>query len=203
MIIITDTLINEIHRHHLTARRGGRDAENHARKAGDLLLQAKSAISAGWLNWVEAKICFPVRQVQRYMALARGTIQKQGRAPTQRTMFIPQMGKFYFTSPDGSGGDSITFVVEPSLELPGSFFVSRFYDLDLYTFTRHPVLADRVEESLQFCGLEDPTTATWMISHSDGVLVALETFSCQETNERSIQREKNFVYGRLKPARFG
>jgi hypothetical protein len=97
----------------------------------------------------------------------------------------------------------MSFVVEPS-EHAGFFFISHLYDNgDIYDCTRRPVRADWVEESLQFYGLADAAKATWHVRASPGVRVALETINTEETNERNIQRERDFIRGRITRAEFG
>jgi DUF3102 family protein len=66
------TLADEVNREHLAAFGKAREALEHARRAGELLLQAKAALKhGGWLAWVKEKCHFAPRTAQRYIRLAQ------------------------------------------------------------------------------------------------------------------------------------
>lgn len=69
----TDNLAQQIQRHHDDAQRCAGEAVEHARRAGDALLQAKAEIGHGnWLPWFEkAGFTFAERTAQAYMRLAK------------------------------------------------------------------------------------------------------------------------------------
>jgi hypothetical protein len=61
--------INAAHAAAETALRAGLD---HARTAGELLVQAKAQLGHGqWLPWLERNVCFSLRTAQAYMRVAR------------------------------------------------------------------------------------------------------------------------------------
>jgi hypothetical protein len=66
------TLADQIHEAHAAATQAAHDALEHARRAGELLLQAKAAVShGGWLQWLREH-CLDItpRTCQRYMLVA-------------------------------------------------------------------------------------------------------------------------------------
>lgn len=68
---LTD-LAAEINQAHQLAEQSARMAIDHARRAGELLIQAKAAVPHGqWLPWLSENVTVGVRQAQRYMRLAQ------------------------------------------------------------------------------------------------------------------------------------
>ena len=66
-------LAADINAEHERAFGKATEALEHARRAGELLLQAKAAVGHGeWLPWVEANCKFSVRTAQGYIRLAQG-----------------------------------------------------------------------------------------------------------------------------------
>jgi hypothetical protein len=64
-------LAAQINAEHSHARACARKALEHARRAGDLLLQAKAAMGHGaWLPWIARNCEFTARTAQRYIELA-------------------------------------------------------------------------------------------------------------------------------------
>ncbi len=65
------TLAAAINSEHAFAFGAAHAALEHARRAGELLLQAKAEIEHGaWLPWIEQNCKFSARQAQRYMTVA-------------------------------------------------------------------------------------------------------------------------------------
>lgn len=65
------TLAAEIRREHAAGKAKARDAVDHARRAGELLLRAKDRVPHGdWLSWLACHVEVTPRQAQRYMRVA-------------------------------------------------------------------------------------------------------------------------------------
>jgi Protein of unknown function (DUF3102) len=66
-------LAQAIEREHQAAYSAARTALEHARRCGELLIQAKAAVPHGaWLPWLQENTTVGARQCQKYMRLARG-----------------------------------------------------------------------------------------------------------------------------------
>lgn len=73
----------EINSEHRAAFGKAREALEHARRAGELLLQVKAEAGHGeWLPWVEANCKFSERTAQGYMRLASQWDRLQGKSAT-------------------------------------------------------------------------------------------------------------------------
>lgn len=71
MNISLSTLPAEIDAEHEQAQGKARDALEHARRAGELLLEAKKQVGhGGWGDWLQAQCIFSARSAQGYMRLA-------------------------------------------------------------------------------------------------------------------------------------
>jgi hypothetical protein len=73
MTILTTTLATQINAEHQAAGQAAQSALEHARRAGELLIEAKAALSHGtWLPWL-AEHCptIPERTAQAYMRVAQ------------------------------------------------------------------------------------------------------------------------------------
>ena len=76
-------LAAEINAEHERAFGKAREAIEHARRAGELLLETKAAVGHGeWLPWVAANCSFSARQVQRYMTIAENWLVVQAKYDT-------------------------------------------------------------------------------------------------------------------------
>jgi hypothetical protein len=65
------TLTADIRHHHTEAQRCAGEAVEHARQAGELLLQVKAGLEHGaWLPWLREQVEVSPRQAQRYMRVA-------------------------------------------------------------------------------------------------------------------------------------
>jgi len=80
---ITDTLPAKINAEHEAAFGSAREALEHARRAGELLLEAKAALKHGeWLPWIESNCKFGERTARNYMQLATGWERLQEKSAT-------------------------------------------------------------------------------------------------------------------------
>ena len=71
----TQKIIDQINTHHKNATNHVKDAVESAISAGKLLLQVKASLPHGtWKTWLNTNIDVSERQVQRYMAAAKGKI---------------------------------------------------------------------------------------------------------------------------------
>ena len=67
-----ETVAAEINREHEAFREAARSAVEHARRAGERLLEAKAQIGHGkWLPWVREHLSFSEHTAQTYMRVAR------------------------------------------------------------------------------------------------------------------------------------
>ncbi len=70
---IRTTIASEINEHHAIAIARAGEAVHHAKEAGRLLLDVKTALPHGEFGkWMEQNITVSVRQAQRYIAVAEG-----------------------------------------------------------------------------------------------------------------------------------
>lgn len=187
-------LATEINREHKLATARADEAIAHATAAGKLLIEAKAALPHGqWLPWLLDNIVVTARQAQRYMLVAQGKPMPIRALPAKTTpvshlevdaprifagqpdpaAFVPEPGHCYAAvAPDGS-----IYVVEPSKNHPGYFFVSKLDAVsDTVEQTRRPIGAAWVETNLRLYGLDSQPVAPWRMKASAGVLEALETF---------------------------
>src|ERR1051326_4295337 len=66
------TLASSIHEEHLACIEAARNSVEHARRCGELLIQAKTQVAHGeWGAWVEAHCGFADRTARMYMQIAR------------------------------------------------------------------------------------------------------------------------------------
>lgn len=182
MNTITTTIVNDIAHHHAQAITKAGETVAHAQQVGKLLQQVKDTLQHGaWLPWLAENVAFSPRQAQRYLQVAAGR-PLPIRAPANTTpvshsvpvaTFAPQTDSSYIYAT----GEGEIFLVEPSSEHPGFFFVSCMSAHDAaHTYTRRPVHADWVSTILKDFGLDDPDTAAWRTTASAGVVDALGTF---------------------------
>jgi hypothetical protein len=169
--------INEQHR---LAIAKARDAIEHARRAGELLLRVKAALPHGaFLQWLAANVDVTPRQAQRYMAAALGKpmpvraikYDAVSQLPEREAAFVPMSGCAMWTR-----ADRAVFFVEQS-EDTGYFHASRVEtpgaDDVVHDYTHRPVRADYVELVLQQLGLHEPSSAAWRIARGCRVSGAL------------------------------
>ena len=73
-------MADEINAEHNAACRAAQTALVHAAECGRLLIEAKAAVGhGGWLAWLEANTSVSARQSQKYMRLAKGWTQIEGK----------------------------------------------------------------------------------------------------------------------------
>lgn len=80
---VSPAIADEINAEHERAYGKAREALEHARRAGELLLQAKAGMQHGeWLPWLTAHCSFSERTAQGYMRLARDWDKLQSKSAT-------------------------------------------------------------------------------------------------------------------------
>jgi hypothetical protein len=187
---MSDLRINiaaDINRLHELANKSADEAVDFAKQAGLLLMEAKAAVQHGeWEDWLAENVWFSPRQARRYMQVAQGralparsvaTAIPAAPAKTDtvtvlkdwmpRPSFIPVVGHSCWCASDDS---EIGYLVEPSMNQPGFFFLSHFSDDGCAClYLTRPIRADFVETWLKSEGLADPARAKWRIQPCDGV----------------------------------
>ncbi len=197
---IRATIANEINGHAEQATAKANEAMHHAIEAGKLLLEVKASLAHGQFGaWLETNVKVSARQAQRYMAVAEGKpvpvralsskydtvshlTDEGAQAVTDWPVptWTPTPGHWMTTvTEDGSA-----WAVVPSLEHPGFFHISKFYqdpaakpdptqpDWDgesLFAGTKRPVRADVVEPMLQHFGMKEPVKAEWASREKPGL----------------------------------
>jgi hypothetical protein len=139
-----EEIASKINEEHTRAFGKAQDALNHARAAGELLIEAKSLLKHGeWGNWLAENVAFTERTAQSYMKLARNwdslskneTISDLGLVKTLSLISdVPKVGDYveawvpplspdrdYFTLPFEDGR---CLVISPSLKHDGFYEVS-------------------------------------------------------------------------------
>lgn len=181
--IALNPIATAINHEHSLAIKHADQAIGHAKRAGELLLKAKTQLPHGeFCAWVGANVTVTQRQAQRYMAAALGkptpirAIAKNDTVSHLPTpSFIPDNTYWYWIASNGEGMD---YVIEPAAENPGYFFVSHInVDGDTYDCTSRPILARFVEISLESFGLKDAANIVWHKRQSSGVTEALATIN--------------------------
>ena len=91
-VVVLDDLAKQINIEHVAAIEHARSAIQRARKAGELLIQAKYACSHGqWLPWLTAKCpAIAERTAQAYMRLARSCLVDPLRAAILESLTLSQ-----------------------------------------------------------------------------------------------------------------
>jgi hypothetical protein len=80
---LSTTAAAEINAEHLAATGKAREAIEHARRAGEMLLDVKAGLGHGeWLPWLKKNITFSERTAQTYMRLATRWDQLQSKSAT-------------------------------------------------------------------------------------------------------------------------
>jgi len=187
MAEISTSIVAEINQLHELASSTARQAVGYARRAGELLLQAKKDLPHGEFGkWIAANLNISDRTVQRYMAVASGREVPMralaGKTDTVSELhsFIggedldkivdgtwvpqwkPRAGHWYWTVTDTGA-----YWVVPDVQNPERFHVSRLYsekgkgDAELFDGTRWPESADLVEARLKLFSMADPSQAQW------------------------------------------
>lgn len=159
----TQTIINQINIHHKNARKHFNDAVESAKAAGALLLQVKASLPHGmFTTWLNDNIDVSERQVQRYMAAAKGkniplllsvdkndmvsvlqtTVQSKG--IWKNGKWEPEAGCMYLFNEDGA-----SYWVLPCTEGCKWFHVSKLYDgprMSTDGFYRHYTIFSVVDD---------------------------------------------------------
>lgn len=96
----------QINTEHERAFGKAREALEHARRAGELLLQAKAAVDHGqWLPWLAANVAFSERTAQGYMRLAARWDTLQTKSATVADLGLRDALKCMSTPADPGHGD--------------------------------------------------------------------------------------------------
>jgi len=81
--VVKPGLAGAINAEHEAAHGKAREALEHARRCGELLLEAKRVAGhGGWMSWIETNCRFSERTARGYMQLASGWEQLQGKSAT-------------------------------------------------------------------------------------------------------------------------
>ena len=201
---IRATIASEINGHAEQATAKANEAMHHAIEAGRLLLEVKASLEHGQFGeWLETNVKVSARQAQRYMAAAEGkptpirslsskydTVSHLTELPLSsiRTDTFTNWPAPTWTPTPGhwmcATTDDAAWWVVPSLEHPGFFHISKFYqdataepdpnqpDWDgasLYAGTKRPARADVVEAMLQHFGMKEPVNAEWSSREKPGL----------------------------------
>lgn len=199
-MVISTNIANEINTHAAQATSKANEAMHHAIEAGKLLLEVKASLAHGQFGaWLDANVAVSPRQAQRYMAAAEGkpvpvralsskydTVShltdesKKSVTDWPVPTWTPTPGHWMHTVTE----DGAAWWVVPSLEHPGFFHISKFYqdpeakpdpnqpDWDgesLFAGTKRPVRADVVEGFLQHFGMKEPVNAEWTSREQAGL----------------------------------
>lgn len=169
------TIASEINEAHGLAIAKACEALEHARRAGELLLQAKGAIGhGGWLPWIEANCSFSARTAQRYMNLSEGWDRLQGKYDTVSHLTLNRalsliskaVDAEYLHLNDASElstnlPDGRLILISPSANHPGYFFVNCVNTRDwIAEGWERPVKAEYVPACLN--ALRVPPDWPWM-----------------------------------------
>ena len=201
---IRATIASEINGHAEQATAKANEAMHHAIEAGRLLLEVKASLAHGQFGeWLETNVKVSARQAQRYMAAAEGKptpirslSSKYDRVSHLTELPLSSIRTDTFTNWPAptwtptpghwmcATTDDAAWWVVPSLEHPGFFHISKFYqdataepdpnqpDWDgasLYAGTKRPARADVVEAMLQHFGMKEPVNAEWSSREKPGL----------------------------------
>jgi hypothetical protein len=190
IMLTFDSHGKEINRRHLLAQQTATDAVEHARVAGNLLIEVKKDMKHGkFQHWVSNQLGVSMRQAQRYMAVAQGkpvamrqlaeksdTMVSHLKKLFDKPMFIPELGHKYETVVWTSGTEALWVRIDPFKPLQEHNYLIRcfthkedgFDKLGFMDQTIKPVPAALVNATLKSFGLEEPQSANWNISPSEG-----------------------------------
>jgi hypothetical protein len=187
---ILETNIVEINRLHSLAQASAYDAIKYAKQAGLLLIDTKKRLKHGdFQHWVSNHLGVSMRQAQRYMAVAQGkpvamrqlaeksdTVVSLLEKFLDKSLFIPELGHKYETVVWTSGTEALWVRIDPFKPLQEHNYLIRcfthkedgFDKLGFMDQTIKPVPAALVNATLKSFGLEEPQSANWNISPSEG-----------------------------------
>ena len=159
----TQTVIDQINKHHTNAMKLAEEAIESAKSAGELLLKAKAALPHGsWENWLKTNTSISVRRAQRYMARAKdksvplsNLLSKndklsylppnaQSKGIWKNGKWEPEAGCMYLFNEEGA-----SYWVLPCTEGGKWFHVSKLYDgprMSTDGFYRHYTIFSVVED---------------------------------------------------------
>jgi hypothetical protein len=83
------TLAESVNQHHRECEQAARSAIEHAKAAGELLIEAKAQIPhGGWLPWLRENAECSVRMAQNYMTIASSWALIESETNTQRVSYL-------------------------------------------------------------------------------------------------------------------
>ncbi len=187
---ILETNILKINRLHSLAQASACDAIKYAKQAGLLLIDTKKRLKHGdFQHWVSNNLGVSMRQAQRYMAVAQGkpvamrqlaeksdTMVSHLKKLFDKSLFIPELGHKYETVVWTSDTDALWVRIDPFKPLQEHNYLIRCFThkeegFDKSGFmdqTIKPVPAALVNATLKSFGLEEPQSANWNISPTEG-----------------------------------
>jgi hypothetical protein len=132
------TLAAAINAEHGAAEADARQSLEHARRCGELLLQAKAKCGhGGWIPWVEKNVRCGPRQAQKYMLLASRWDELGDQAKTNRGSFLSIRQALKLLS-DATGGDATGWSVFNMTPEHRQWSCQRFWDREaVYTYLLH------------------------------------------------------------------
>jgi hypothetical protein len=187
---ISTNIANEIGYLHEIAIAKAKESLSHAKAAGGLLIEVKSAMQLEQFEkWLDEDVKLSAQQAQRYVDVAEGkpipirllssnsdTVPHVTEAASpweSPPSFIPMIRFSYFLALD----DQTWYLIEPSKCHQGFHFLSYFQKDGKpgFEYLRRPVKAKAVEVFLQKLKLQDPATADWQLKPCEGVDYAGQT----------------------------
>lgn len=144
--------ISEINREHALALRHADKAIEHAKRAGELLIEVKNALPHGeYLPWLAENVTVSPRQAQRYMRAALGKPLPIRAIKSDTVSFLPPrspvMAHVFFGSVTDDILDAEILMMQESADAPGYFYIA-FLSGDVI-FTKRPVSEDALDASIK------------------------------------------------------
>lgn len=187
---IQESQIEEIKRLHILAIKTASSAAEYARQAGMALMEIKKELKHGeFLSWVEKNLDISVRQVQRYISVAKGKAipirllagKYDSVSHLEKSRFVPEQGTISMSvTMDENGSPDVDALVESCKEHPNFFFVTVYRNQEggtcLPLHTSRPVEAEVVQDYLDYFGREHSSAChyKWKVRNG-GVMEAGET----------------------------
>lgn len=107
----------DINREHRAAQEHATAALQHARRAGELLLEAKASIAHGdWSAWIEQHFDGSERTAQRYARLARRWSELEAKAPRMADMTLNAAEALLAEPKPARAGDHDTRLAEGDVQ---------------------------------------------------------------------------------------
>lgn len=188
--------VNEINKLHQLAINSANEAVGYANELGRLLTDIKVQIPHGsFTKWIMENLTISPSQAQRYMQAANGKDlkitdfsnknDKMSHLPSDyyldrifmNPVWVPPAGYWFKCIHQNE-----LFVIVPDRRHPKNFHITKFQLLEGSTFdgleidwdqdlhwTKHPVMATKVEGMLHIFGLDYPETKDWSCMKREGL----------------------------------